>query len=143
MQRMERSDTGCDTGLCRVSIETAVCALSSVDILRLLTTLALSPFVNVMDSAVVEAVLDVEMTGGNRRKITKLMIKVKQRMMCALSSVDILRLLTTLALSPFVNVSSFRGCSTKLLLFRFILCFTFIINFVIFSMDTLQRHAST
>jgi hypothetical protein len=30
-----------------VSIETAVCALSSVDILRLLTTLALSPFVNV------------------------------------------------------------------------------------------------
>jgi hypothetical protein len=49
-----------------------------------------------------------------------------------LSSVDILRLLITLALSLFVNVSSFRGCSIKLLLFRFILYFTFIINFVIF-----------
>jgi hypothetical protein len=42
----------------------------------------------------------------------------------------ILRLLITLALSPFVNVSSFRGCSTKLLLF--LLYFIFIINFVIF-----------
>ena len=79
-----------------------------------------------------EAVLDVEITGGNRRKITKLMIKVKQRMNRKRSSfVEHPRKELTLTNGLSASVISSLSISTELSAHTAV------------SMDTLQRYAST